>query len=68
VFKFKDTQFCVKNLKIKRKKNKDLNPGFSVIFLPPKAEQLSPKFYKLVLGLVESIDAKGIDVAQPIWP
>ena len=41
--KFKDTQFCLKNLKIKRKKNKkiltfwsgDLNPRFSVIF-PPK--------------------------------
>ena len=38
--KFKDTQFYVKNLKIKRKKNKnfltfqsrDLNPRFSVIF------------------------------------
>ena len=30
-------------------------------------EQLSPKFYRLVLGLVELIDAKGVDVAQPIW-
>ena len=26
------------------------------------------KFHGLVLGLVELIDAKGIDVAQPIWP
>ena len=25
------------------------------------------KFHGLVLGLVELIDAKGIDVAQPIW-
>ena len=25
------------------------------------------KFYGLVLGLIELIDAKGIDVAQPIW-
>ena len=25
------------------------------------------KFYGLVLGLVELIDVKGIDVAQPIW-
>jgi hypothetical protein len=25
------------------------------------------KFYGLVLELVELIDAKGIDVAQPIW-
>ena len=33
----------------------------------PKAEQFSPKFHGLILGLVELIDAKGIDVAQPIW-
>ena len=26
------------------------------------------KFHRLVLGLVELIDAKGIDVAQLIWP
>ena len=38
--KFKDTQFCVKNLKRKRKRNKkkfrsgDLNHGFLVIFPP----------------------------------
>ena len=25
-------------------------------------------FYGLVLGLVELIDAKAINVAQPIWP
>ena len=25
------------------------------------------KFHGLVLGLVELIDAKGIDVAQPVW-
>ena len=34
----------------------------------PKKEQFQPKFYGLVLGLVGLIDAKGIDVAQPIWP
>ena len=34
----------------------------------PKAEQLSPKFHRLVLGLVGLIDAKGINVTQPIWP
>ena len=28
---------------------------------------VSQKFYGLVLWLVELIDAKGIDVAQPIW-
>ena len=25
------------------------------------------KFHRLILGLVGLIDAKGIDVAQPIW-
>ena len=34
----------------------------------PKAEQFPPKFHGLVLGLVGLIDAKGIDLAQPIWP
>ena len=34
----------------------------------PKAEQFLPKFHGLVLGLVGLIDAKGIDLAQPIWP
>ena len=33
----------------------------------PKTEQFPPKFYGLVLGLVELNDAKGIEVAQPIW-
>ena len=31
-----------------------------------KAEQFSPKFHRLVLGIVELIDAKGINVTQPI--
>ena len=35
---------------------------------PPKAEQFSPKFHRLVLGLVGLIDAKGINVTQPILP
>ena len=34
----------------------------------PKAEQFPPKFHGLVRGLVGLIDAKGIDVAQRIWP
>jgi hypothetical protein len=33
----------------------------------PKAEQFPPKFHGLVPWLKELIDAKGIDVAQPIW-
>ena len=32
----------------------------------PKAEQFPPKFHGLVLWLVGLIDAKGIDLAQPI--
>ena len=32
-----------------------------------KAEQFLPKFHGLVLGLVGLIDAKGINVTQPIW-
>ena len=39
----------------------------SVFQPPPKAEQFPPKFHRLVLGLIELIDAKGIDVAQGIW-
>ena len=35
-----------------------------VFQLPPKAEQLLPKFYRLVLGLVGLIDAKGINMTQ----
>ena len=34
---------------------------------PPKAEQFSPKYHKLVLGWEGSIDIKGIHFAQPIW-
>ena len=34
----------------------------------PKAEQFPPKFYRSVLGIVGLIDAKGINVTQPIWP
>ena len=48
--------------KIKMANSKKLS--FSTL---PKAEQFPPKFHGLVLGLVGLIDAKGIDVAQPIW-
>jgi hypothetical protein len=34
---------------------------------PPILNIFLWKFHGLVLGLVELIDAKGIDVAQPIW-
>jgi hypothetical protein len=35
---------------------------------PPILNIFFQKFHGLVLGLVELIDAKDIDVAQPIWP
>ena len=31
----------------------------------PKAEQYQPKFNGMVLGIVELIDAKGINMTQP---
>ena len=34
----------------------------------PILKKIWRKFYRLVLGLVGLIDAKGIDLAQPIWP
>ena len=40
---------------------------FPTFFQPlPKAEQFSSKFHKLVLGWVESIEAKDIDFVQPV--
>ena len=35
--------------------------------IPPILNIFLKKFHGLVLGLVGLIDAKGIDVAQPIW-
>jgi hypothetical protein len=58
-----------KNKKIKYNSNskwptqKKLNFSTS-----PKAERFPPKFYGLVFGFVGLIDAKGIYMAQPIWP
>ena len=34
----------------------------------PKAVQFLPQFHGLVIELVGLIDAKGINVTQPIWP
>ena len=34
---------------------------------PPILNIFFQQFHGLVLGLVQLIDAKGIDVAQPIW-
>ena len=58
----------------KQKRKKNSKKIFKIadskkrVFQPPsKAEQFPPKSHGLVLGLVGLIDAKGIDVAQPIW-
>ena len=53
----------MKQKKIKMADSKKLSFSTS-----SKAEQFMPKFHGLVLGLVGLIDAKGIDVAQRIWP
>ena len=55
-----------KNIFFEKKNPKWPTQKNRVFQLPPKAEQLSPKFHGLVLGLVGLIDAKGIDFAQPI--
>ena len=52
----------IKQKKIKMAELKKLSFSTS-----PKAEQFSPKFHRLVLGSIELIDAKGINVTQPIW-
>ena len=36
--------------------------------IPPILNIFFQKFHGFVLGLVGFIDAKGIDLAQPIWP
>jgi hypothetical protein len=50
------------------KKNQNGNSKKLSFSTLPKAEQFPPKFHGLVLGLVGLIDAKGIDLAQSIWP
>ena len=57
-----------KNFFFEKKNSKWPTQKNWVFQLPPKAEQLSPKFHRSVLGLVGLIDAKGINVTQPIWP
>ena len=56
-----------KNFFFEKKKSKWPTQKNWVFQPPPKAEQLSPKFHKLVLGWVGLIDAKDIHFAQPIW-
>jgi hypothetical protein len=55
-----EAKICQKVFKMADSKKLSFKP-------PPKAEQFLSKFYGLVLKLVGFIDAKGIDVAQPIW-
>jgi hypothetical protein len=53
-----ETKNC--NLKKKSKMSAEF-------FNSANSQYFFQKFQGLVLGLVELIDAKGIDVAQPIW-
>ena len=53
-----------KRKKIEKKRFKMADSIFSI---PPILNIFSRKFQGLVLGWVGQIDAKGIDVAQPIW-
>ena len=63
-----------KKKKIKKKKKKKIKKKIKIgrlkkieFFNITKAEQFLPKFHRLVLGIVGLIDAKGINVTQPIW-
>ena len=60
------TNFNKNEAKIGKKKFQMADSRKLSFSTTPKAEQLLPKCHGLVLGLVELIDAKGIDVAQPI--
>ena len=57
-----------KNLFFFKKTNKMDDSKKLSFSTSPKAEQFLPKFHGLVLGYVELIDAKGIDLAQSTWP
>ena len=56
-----------KNKKNFEKKIQNGRPKKTEIFKTANSQKNFPKFYRLVLGLVGLIDAKGIDLAQPIW-
>jgi hypothetical protein len=53
-------------MKIKQKKIKMANSKKLRFSKRPILKKFSQNFYRLVLGLVGLIDAKGIDVGQPI--
>ena len=53
--------------KSKKKKSKMADSNEQSFSKSSILKKILRKFPGLVLGLVELIDAKGIDVAQPIW-
>ena len=55
----------MKQIFLKKNKNGRLKAHFPA---PPILNIFSQKFHGLVLWLVGLIDAKGIGVAQSIWP
>ena len=71
--KIKQKKKAKKKAKKKKKKIDEKNSKWP-IFLngrfskSPILKKFPRKFQRSALGLVELIDAKGIDLAQPIWP
>jgi hypothetical protein len=63
----KQNNFFFEKPNNQKQKNKKLNK-MSIFQLRQSWIIFFQKFHGLVLGLVELIDAKGIDVALPIWP
>ena len=51
----------------KQKKNLNGRLKKTEFFNSANSQYFFEKFHGLVLGLVELIDVKGIDVAYPIW-
>ena len=54
-------------MRMKQKENQNSQRKEANFPKHPILKFFSQKFHELVLGLVGLNDAKGIDVAQPIW-
>ena len=59
---------CLILIRMKQKKIKKADSKKLRFSKSPILKKNLRKFHRLVLGLVGLIDAKGIDVAQPMWP
>ena len=63
-----ETLSCFQGNEATKKKIQNGRLKKTEIFKTPNSQFFPQKFQRLVLGLVELLYAKGIDVAQPIWP